>query len=74
MVVHGLYGSSGSAIGQSCDQMPDIRKDGSGIGGNMFSASVDIVIAKSVLQLAAAVVSPNSGVMVFERAGIGSRG
>jgi hypothetical protein len=56
--------------------MSDIRQDSLGSGGKIDSASFDTVLAESVLQPAAAAVLLSSGVIIFERAGIGvwSRG
>jgi hypothetical protein len=49
MVVHGLYGLSGSHISQSSDRTSDMRPDSLSSCGKTDSASSDTVLVESVL-------------------------
>src|SRR5437588_4939936 len=56
MVVHRLYGLSGSHISQSSDRMSDMRPDSLGSCGEIDSVSCDAILAESVLRSTAAAV------------------
>ena len=71
MVVHGLYGSSGSHASQFSVRMSDMRPDSMGSCGEIESASFDSVLAESVLWSKAAAILLSSGVIISGRFGSG---